>query len=156
MWYVLLQAKNNAVTAELTLFPSSCLFSFLFFFFPHLPNCCLVTNCLTYAVAQVNCSSITAVSCFCANQYVSDFSYASSYHILTFSPPPKQDIPSLALLMCRIQLRRKRALSGKPCPAILRDRQRHALFRIYRRPILVITFIRVNNESFVPFQLDSV
>ncbi|KAN0125710.1 hypothetical protein V8E52_000917 [Russula decolorans] len=30
------------------------------------PTC--VTNCLTDAVAQVNCSSITAVACFCTNQ----------------------------------------------------------------------------------------
>lgn len=30
------------------------------------PTC--VTNCLTDAVAQVNCSSITAVACYCTNQ----------------------------------------------------------------------------------------
>lgn len=28
-----------------------------------------MTNCLTDAVAQVNCTSITAVACYCANQY---------------------------------------------------------------------------------------
>ena len=51
--------------ARADLFP----FPFLLFPHPHTSNC-VVTNCLTDAVAQVNCSSITAVACYCANQYV--------------------------------------------------------------------------------------
>ncbi len=42
---------------------------FLLFPHPHVSNY-VVTNCLTDAVAQVNCSSITAVACYCTNQYV--------------------------------------------------------------------------------------
>jgi hypothetical protein len=53
-------------TPELTFF---LVFSFVPFPRPHTSNC-VVTNCLTDAVAQVNCSSITAVACFCTNQYV--------------------------------------------------------------------------------------
>ena len=57
----------------------------------------------------------------------SHFSCALSHHIPTLSPPPKQDISSRTVRLCRIQLQLERALGGKPCPAILRDRQRHIL-----------------------------
>ena len=40
-----------------------------FFFFSRAANR-VVINCLTEAVAQVNCTSITAVACYCSNQYV--------------------------------------------------------------------------------------
>ena len=39
-------------------------FQLNFFFSP------TVVNCLTYAVAQANCTSITAVNCYCPSQYV--------------------------------------------------------------------------------------
>jgi hypothetical protein len=91
---------------------------------PHVSNY-VVTNCLTDAVAQVNCSSITAVACYCTNQYVNRHLLSLLLRVISpypLPPPPKQDISSHPLRMCRIQLRRERALSGKPCPAILWDR----------------------------------
>jgi len=49
-----------------------------------------VTNCLTDAVAQVNCSSITAVACYCTNQYVNRrlFSLLIRVISLYFHPTP--------------------------------------------------------------------
>jgi hypothetical protein len=56
----------------------------------------------------------------------SPFPFTSHTRNLTIILPSplhqKQDIPSHTLRLCRIQLRCERALSGKPCPAILRDR----------------------------------
>lgn len=81
----------------------------------------------------------------CSISISSHFSRASSHRIPTLSPsPPKQDIPSRTLRVRRIQLQRERALGGKPCSAILRDRQRHTLLRIYRRSDLIITFLIVS------------
>ena len=72
-------------TLELTFF-FPFLYSFVLFPRPHASNC-VVTNCLTDAVAQVNCSSITAVACFCANQYVNRHLLTSHMRNLTIFPP---------------------------------------------------------------------
>ena len=57
----------------------------LFYFFPTTPRASnpIVTNCLTAAVAQVNCTSITAVACYCTNQYASCslLTMSASHHV---------------------------------------------------------------------------